>query len=335
MILCGGAINSPQLLQLSGVGNAAELAGARRPRRARPARRRREPPGPPRGLRPVRSARSRSPMQPALKKWKRPLIGAQWLFLRSGPGATNHFEAGGFVRSNDDVAYPNLMFHFLPLAIRYDGTAPKGGHGYQVHVGPMYSDARGTVKITSPTRASIPRSASTTSRPRRTGASGSRRFASRGGSSTSRRSSRSTAARPRPGRRSRRTSRSSTGSPATARRRCTRPAPAGWAPTSSPSSTRTTMRVHGLDGLRVVDASVFPYVHEREHLRAGDDGRGEGRRPDPRRHAAAAGRGRSSTATTPSGRTRPGADPGGRRRTPRPSGLPRMGAGPPVPTLRA
>jgi choline dehydrogenase len=54
------------------------------------------------------------------------------------------------VRSNDDVAYPNLMFHFLPIAVRYDGSAPAGGHGYQVHVGPMYSDARGSVQITSP-----------------------------------------------------------------------------------------------------------------------------------------------------------------------------------------
>src|SRR5207237_2437830 len=88
-------------------------------------------------------------VQPALKKWRRPEIGARWLFLRSGPGATNHFEAGGFARSNDEVAYPNLMFHFLPLAIRYDGTAPEGGHGYQVHVGPMYSDVRGSLKITS------------------------------------------------------------------------------------------------------------------------------------------------------------------------------------------
>ena len=88
-------------------------------------------------------------MQPALQLWRRPFIGAAWLFLRRGPGATNHFEGGGFVRSNDDVAYPNLMFHFLPLAIRYDGTGPKGGHGYQVHVGPMYSDARGSVTITS------------------------------------------------------------------------------------------------------------------------------------------------------------------------------------------
>jgi len=53
------------------------------------------------------------------------------------------------VRSNEDVAYPNLMFHFLPIAIRYDGSAPAGGHGYQVHIGPMYSDSRGTVKIVS------------------------------------------------------------------------------------------------------------------------------------------------------------------------------------------
>jgi choline dehydrogenase len=86
---------------------------------------------------------------PALKWRNRPLVGARWLFLRSGPGATNHFEGGGFARSNDDVAYPNLMFHFLPIAVRYDGSAPAGGHGYQVHIGPMNSDARGSVRITS------------------------------------------------------------------------------------------------------------------------------------------------------------------------------------------
>jgi choline dehydrogenase len=83
-------------------------------------------------------------------RWRhRPSIGFQWLFLRSGHGATNHFEGGGFARSNDDVAYPNLMLHFLPIAIRYDGTAPTGDHGYQVHIGPMYSDARGSVRIRS------------------------------------------------------------------------------------------------------------------------------------------------------------------------------------------
>ena len=59
-------------------------------------------------------------------KWRnRPWVGFRWLVFRSGPGATNHFEGGGFVRSNDEVTHPNLMFHFLPLAIRYDGTQPR------------------------------------------------------------------------------------------------------------------------------------------------------------------------------------------------------------------
>ena len=87
-------------------------------------------------------------MQPYNATWRMPFIGLQWLFRR-GPASTNHFEAGAFVRSNDDVEYPNLMYHFLPIAIRYDGSSPEGGHGYQVHVGPMYSDVRGTVKIRS------------------------------------------------------------------------------------------------------------------------------------------------------------------------------------------
>ena len=148
VILCGGAINSPQLLQLSGVGNAAELEALGVDVVA-------DLPGVGENLQDhlevyVQHACTQPVSeQPSLKKWKRPFIGAEWLFLRSGPGATNHFEAGGFVRSNDDVAYPNLMFHFLPLAIRYDGTAPAAAHGYQVHVGPMYSDARGSVKIVS------------------------------------------------------------------------------------------------------------------------------------------------------------------------------------------
>ena len=104
---------------------------------------------------------------------------AQWLLRKTGPGATNHFEAGGFVRSNEEVEYPNLMYHFLPIAVRYDGTLPPGGggHGYQVHVGPMYSDVRGSVKSVRPTRARSRRCASTTCRPRTTGASGWRRSA--------------------------------------------------------------------------------------------------------------------------------------------------------------
>ena len=148
VILCGGAFNSPQLLQLSGVGNAEELK--------------------PLGIPIVHdlpavgehmqdhlevyvqyACTQPVSLQPSLQKWRRPFIGAQWLFLRKGPGASNHFESGGFARSNDDVTYPNLMFHFLPIAVRYDGSAPAGGHGYQVHIGPMYSNSRGSVKITS------------------------------------------------------------------------------------------------------------------------------------------------------------------------------------------
>lgn len=146
VISCGGAINSPQILQLSGVGNGKELSAL--------------------GVDVVHDLpgvgenmqdhlevyvqyHSKKPvsMNPALKWWKKPYIGYQWLFHRKGAAATNHFEAGGFIRSNDEVAYPNIQFHFLPLAIRYDGTRPSQEHGYQVHVGPMYSDAKGTVKI--------------------------------------------------------------------------------------------------------------------------------------------------------------------------------------------
>jgi choline dehydrogenase len=147
VILCGGAINSPQLLQLSGVGNAQELGRLGIKAVA-------DVPGVGENLQDhlevyVQYA-SKQPVSvaPAMKYRNRPKVGLQWLLFRSGPGATNHFEAGGFVRGDGEVAYPNLMFHFLPLAIRYDGSAPHG-HGYQVHVGPMYSDARGSVKIIS------------------------------------------------------------------------------------------------------------------------------------------------------------------------------------------
>jgi len=149
VILAGGAINTPQLLLLSGVGPADEIDALGIPVLA-------DLPGVGRNLQDHLEVyvqyQSRQPvsMQPsATQLWRRPFIGAQWLFLRSGPGATNHFEGGGFVRSNEDVGYPNLMFHFLPLAIRYDGTAGAAGHGYQVHVGPMYSDARGTLTLRS------------------------------------------------------------------------------------------------------------------------------------------------------------------------------------------
>jgi choline dehydrogenase len=149
VILCGGAINSPQLLQLSGVGDAAHLDKAGVEVVA-------DLPGVGENLQDhlevyiQYACKQPVSVAPALKWRNRPAVGARWLFLRSGPGATNHFEGGGFARSNDDVAYPNLMFHFLPIAIRYDGSAPAGQHGYQVHIGPMNSDARGSVRISSP-----------------------------------------------------------------------------------------------------------------------------------------------------------------------------------------
>jgi choline dehydrogenase len=146
VILCGGAINTPQLLQLSGVGNAADLAALGIGVVA-------DLPGVGANLQDhlevyvQYGCKQPVSVAPALKLRNRPMVGAKWLFGRTGPGATNHFEGGGFVRGNDDVRYPNLMFHFLPIAVRYDGSQPAGGHGYQVHIGPMYSGSRGTVKI--------------------------------------------------------------------------------------------------------------------------------------------------------------------------------------------
>ncbi|WP_420453561.1 choline dehydrogenase [Ilumatobacter sp.] len=155
VVLCGGAFNSPQLLQLSGVGDPEHLRGLGIDVVA-------EVPGVGENLQDHLEVyiqhESTQPvsMQPHLAHWRKPWIGLQWL-ARRGPAATNHFEAGAFVRSNPNEAYPNLMFHFLPIAIRYDGSSPRRAdgsdaaieHGYQVHVGPMYSDARGSVKITS------------------------------------------------------------------------------------------------------------------------------------------------------------------------------------------
>jgi choline dehydrogenase len=148
VILCGGAINTPQLLQLSGVGNADDLRGLGIDVVA-------DVPGVGQNLQDHLEVyiqyKSKEPVSiaPGLKLRARPMIGYQWLFHRRGLGATNHFEGGGFARSNEDVDYPNLMFHFLPVAIRYDGTVAAEGHGYQVHIGPMYADTRGHVKIRS------------------------------------------------------------------------------------------------------------------------------------------------------------------------------------------
>jgi choline dehydrogenase len=148
VILCGGAFNSPQLLQVSGIGNGEHL-------RAVGIETVHHLPGVGENLQDhlevyVQHACAKPvSLNPALKVWKRPFIGLLWLFGK-GPGASNHFEAGGFIRGNESVNYPNLMFHFLPLAVRYDGTAPAGGHGYQIHIGPMYSNSSGSLRVISP-----------------------------------------------------------------------------------------------------------------------------------------------------------------------------------------
>ena len=249
-----------------------------------------QPAGPPRGLHPVR-LQAAGRVQPYLKWRYRPWIGAKWLFLRRGPGATNHFEGGGFVRSNDDVAYPNLMFHFLPIAVRYDGSSPAGGHGYQVHVGPMYSDARGTVKITSRDPTGAPGAAVQLpvdrSGPPRVGRGdpGGPRHPEPAGDAT-----RSTAARSHPDRASTtdeqildwvRARRRDGAAPVVHRqdghgRRWRSPTRRRWGCTASRACGRRRVG----DALR----------HQRQHLRAGDDDRREGRRPDPGQHAAASPR---------------------------------------------
>jgi choline dehydrogenase len=147
VISCGGAFNTPQLLQLSGIGDAEHLGGLGIDVVA-------DVPGVGEDLQDhlevyiQHACNEPVSMQPYTAKWRMPIIGLQWL-ARRGPAATNHFEAGAFVKSNPDEPYPNPMYHFLPIAIRYDGSSPAGGHGYQVHIGPMYSDSKGTVKIIS------------------------------------------------------------------------------------------------------------------------------------------------------------------------------------------
>jgi len=147
VVLCGGAFNTPQVLQLSGIGNREHLESLgipvvhHNPNVGEHMQDHLE-------VYVQHACTQPVSLQPSLQMWRRPFIGLQWLF-RKGPGASNHFESGGFARSNDDVRYPNLMFHFLPIAVRYDGTAPAGGHGYQAHIGPMYSNSEGSVRIVS------------------------------------------------------------------------------------------------------------------------------------------------------------------------------------------
>lgn len=149
VIVAASAINAPKLLKLSGIGPAQEL---RRHGIAVVADR----PGVGENLQDhLELYIQQECLQPitlhsSLGLLSKALIGAQWLFFKSGLGASNHFEAAAFVRSRAGVEYPDIQYHFLPAAIRYDGKAAAKTHGFQAHVGPMRSKSRGNVTLASP-----------------------------------------------------------------------------------------------------------------------------------------------------------------------------------------
>jgi choline dehydrogenase len=156
LILSGGPINSPQLLKLSGVGPAAELREF--------------------GLRVVHdlpgvgenlqdhlefyfqvACKEPISLYSSIKPVAKALIGARWLLRKDGLGATNHFESCGFIRSQPGIEYPDIQYHFLPMAVAYDGSTLAQEHGFQAHVGPMRSKSRGWVRLASARAADKPR----------------------------------------------------------------------------------------------------------------------------------------------------------------------------------
>ncbi|WP_274629725.1 choline dehydrogenase [Arvimicrobium flavum] len=149
VIVAASAINSPKILLLSGIGPAAELAAlgidvvADRPGVGRNLQDHLELYIQQESVKPIT-------LHSVLNPFSKALIGARWLFFKSGLGATNHFEAAAFVRSAAGVPYPDIQYHFIPAAVRYDGKAAAKSHGFQAHVGPMRSKSRGTVALRSP-----------------------------------------------------------------------------------------------------------------------------------------------------------------------------------------
>jgi len=148
VIICAGSINSPQLLKLSGIGPRAELAALGIPVVH-------DLPGVGENLQDhlefYFQVASREPvtLYTHMSLWRRGLIGARWLLTRGGLGASNHFETGGFIRSHAGVRFPDIQFHFLPLAVSYDGSSLAREHGFQAHVGPMRSGSQGWVRLRS------------------------------------------------------------------------------------------------------------------------------------------------------------------------------------------
>ncbi|MGX9575609.1 choline dehydrogenase [Mesorhizobium sp. f-mel] len=155
VIVAASSINSPKILMLSGVGPAEHLREygiqviADRPGVGRNLQDHME-------LYIQQESTQPITLNSVLNPFSKAMIGAQWLFFKSGLGATNHFEAAAFVRSRAGVDYPDIQYHFIPAAVRYDGRAAAKAHGFQAHVGPMRSKSRGTVTLRSPDPKSKP-----------------------------------------------------------------------------------------------------------------------------------------------------------------------------------
>ena len=148
VIIAASSINSPKLLMLSGIGPAAQLQQhgieviADRPGVGQNLQDHMEIYMQQECLQPIT-------LYSKLNLFSKAMIGAEWLFFKTGLGATNHFESAAFVRSRPGVEYPDIQYHFLPVAIRYDGKAAAASHGFQAHVGPMRSKSRGNVSLRS------------------------------------------------------------------------------------------------------------------------------------------------------------------------------------------
>jgi choline dehydrogenase len=148
VIVSCGPINSPQLLKLSGIGPAPELAQHGIPVVH-------ELPGVGENLQDhlefYFQVASKEPitLYTHMTPWRKALIGMRWIVAKDGLGASNHFESGGFIRSRAGIRYPDIQFHFLPMAVNYDGSSLAREHGFQAHVGPMRSKSRGWVRLAS------------------------------------------------------------------------------------------------------------------------------------------------------------------------------------------
>ena len=156
VILAASSINSPKLLMLSGIGAGAHLAShgiqvvADRPGVGANLQDHLE-------LYIQMAASQPITLYSYWNLWGKARVGAQWLFTRTGLGASNQFESAAFIRSKAGVEYPDIQYHFLPMAVRYDGRAAAEGHGFQAHVGPMRSTSRGAITLKSADPRQAPR----------------------------------------------------------------------------------------------------------------------------------------------------------------------------------